>query len=200
MKRLSRVCFILALGIWVWVEAPSSARAECATGYTSVPVPLCVKNTFTVGYTTIPTAGSGNSYTAGYNFANGPYTMPQDGTIQSCSVWLAASPSGLMQCGIYAAASMSQPGMLIAKSAQFTPVAGWNTVPTTTNPLVTNGSTIFMGAIDTVSNATLADANAGFNLYGDNDSETTLQTTFLNPAHLDASTFQLGAYATFDCQ
>ncbi len=175
----------------------SPAFAECAVGYTQVTVPLCQQNSFTVGYTTTPTAGFGNSYTAGYNFANGPYTMPQSGTIQSCSVWLASGPSGQMQCGVYSAISYSQPGTLLAASAQFTPVAGWNTVATTTNPVITSGASIFMGAIDTASSPTLADAHTGFNLYGDNDSETTLQTTFLSPAHLDASAFQLGAYATF---
>jgi hypothetical protein len=155
-------------------------------------------SSFNVGYTTTPTGGSGNSYTAGYNFANGPYTMSGTGTIQSCSVWLATGPSGSMECGVYSAVSSSQPGTLLAHSGSFTPVAGWNTVVTTTNPSVTSGTVIFMGAIDTVSNATLEDSNSGFNLYGDNDSETTLQTTFLNPANLDASTFQLGAYATFN--
>lgn len=188
---------LLAVLLVAWA-AP--AFAECASGYTQVSVPICQQNggsNFNVGYTTTPTGGSGNSYTAGYNFANGPYTMPQSGAVQSCSVWLASSPSGQMQCGIYSAISSSQPGTLLAASAQFTPVSGWNTVPTTSNPSVASGTSIFMGAIDTVSNQTLADAHSGFNLYGDNDSETTLQSTFLNPAHNDASTFQLGAYATF---
>jgi hypothetical protein len=154
---------------------------------------------FTVGYTTTPTAGAGNNYTAGYAFANGPYTMPQSGVIQSCSIWFATGPTGTVQIGIYSAISSSQPGTLLAKTAQFTPVAGWNTVVTTTNPTVTSGTQIFMGAVDTVSDQTLADANAGFTLYDSGNGFSTLPATFKNPANgPDATSFQLGAYATFN--
>lgn len=151
---------------------------------------------FTVGYTTTPTAGGGNSYTAHFNFANGPYTMPQSGIIQSCSFFLTGSVSGTAQLGVYADSSGS-PAALLAATATFGAVTGWQTVNTTSNPTITAGAVVWMGAVDTVSDGTLADANSGFTLYSGASSVSVLQNPFGSKT-LQASNFQLGAYATFN--
>ena len=151
---------------------------------------------FTTGYTTTPTGGAGNSYTAHFNFANGPYTMPQDGTIQSCSVFLTGSVSGTMQIGIYSDVSGS-PTTLLANTSTFAASTGWNaSIATTSNPLVTAGTVIWMGAVDTVSDPTLEDTNSGFTLYSGASGVSTLQTPF-GTKTLQGSNFQLGAYCTF---
>ena len=151
--------------------------------------------TFTVGYTTTPTAGAGNSYTANFNFANGPYTMPQDGILKSCSFFLTGSVSGTAQLGVYGSTG-GLPGALLAVTSPFSAVTGWQTVATTTNPTIAAGTVIWMGAVDTVSNPTLRDANVGFTLYSGASGVSTLQNPF-GTATNQGNSFQLGAYATF---
>lgn len=157
---------------------------------------LAQAGTFTVGYTTTPTAGAGNNYTAHFNFTNGSYTMPQSGIIQSCSFFLTGTVTGTAQLGVYSDSSGS-PTNLLANTATFSAVTGWQTQNTTTNPTITAGTVVWMGAVDTVSDGTLADANSGFTLYSGASGVSLLQNPF-GTKTLQASNFQLGAYCTFN--
>jgi len=131
MNRLL-ISFIAFLGLTI------AANAQCATGYTQLSnVFACQLVGFNVGYTTTPTA-SAETPALTYVLANGPYTMPQAGAIQSVSVYLTGAVTGIL--GVYdATGSGGKPGALIATTASTSLVAGWNTVATTTHPSLTSG-------------------------------------------------------------
>jgi hypothetical protein len=101
---------------------------------------------FTVGYTTTPTANS-SSRVSGQVCVNGTYTMPQDGILQSVSIYLAAAQtSGNGLLGVYSD-NAGTPNSLLATTATYTMAAGWNTVSTTTNPTITSGTKIWIAGV-----------------------------------------------------
>lgn len=66
--------------------------------------------------------------------------LPGAGTLQTMSFYV-ATVGGQMRLGIYKADGPNGgPGTLVAQTAAFTPVVGWNTKPTTTTPVMAVGN------------------------------------------------------------
>lgn len=65
-------------------------------------------------------------------------TLSQSATIQSLSYYVATT-SGQLRLGIYNN-SGNAPGTLVAETAAFTPVAGWNTQPVQTQTVLPAGT------------------------------------------------------------
>jgi hypothetical protein len=157
--------------------------------------------TFTVGYTTTPSGGT-NAPTAGYAISNGPFTMPQNGTLQSMSVYLTASvTTGFI--GVYdATGAGGTPGNLIATSASSSFASGWNTINTTTNPLITSGTNIWPAVLGVSSAMSLEiDNNSGvtgnLGYYFDSSGNTFLPASF-GTTHSGDPNEVWGIYGTFN--
>jgi hypothetical protein len=92
-------------------------------------------STVTIGETTQLTAGDdGNGNLLIVQLA----TLSQQATLESLSFYVTAA-AGVLVLGVYNSTVAGVPGTLIAQTAEFTPVKGWNTKPTTTNPLLAPG-------------------------------------------------------------
>jgi hypothetical protein len=153
---------------------------------------------FNVGYTVVPTGSTGNSFTVNVLFAQGPYIMPRSGTLQSCSVWLrTAGGTSSFLLGLYGPLGVNQPGSLIATTATFATVVGWQTWPTTTHPVVAGGQVVWMGARDSVADGATQDSPTGTNLLNGTTVAGALTNPFTNAATLASSNWATGWYCTF---
>src|SRR5262249_9551888 len=68
-----------------------------------------------------------------------PATLSQQATLQSLSFDVTTAAGNLV-LGIYKDNGSGYPGALVAQTAEFVPVKGWNTKPTTTTPTLTPGT------------------------------------------------------------
>jgi len=149
---------------------------------------------FNVGYTTTPT-GFSVSPAASYPLVDGPYTMSQDGILQSVSIYLIGSVTGFV--GIYDATGASGgPGNLIATSASTSLVSGWNTVNTTTTPLMTNG-TVFWPAAMAISAVLPVESDSGTTNYYYGTSGNSFFPSAFGTINLGGASEAWGIYATF---
>jgi hypothetical protein len=102
---------------------------------TSTPTATATPSVITIGETNIFKAkisGNGNRLVAQQ------VTLSQSATIQSLSYYVSTT-SGELRMGIYDS-NGSNPGNLIAETAAFTPVLGWNTQPVLTPTLLPAGT------------------------------------------------------------
>jgi len=101
---------------------PSSPTAIGSPSPTRTPTPTLSGNLITLGETNIlSTSYSGN----GNRLVAQQVTLSQSATIQSLSYYVSSS-SGQLRLGIYNNTA-TRPGTLLAQTAAFTPVVGWNT-------------------------------------------------------------------------
>jgi hypothetical protein len=91
--------------------------------------------TETMGQTAVLTEGDNGN---GNLLIAQPATLAAQGTLQSLSFYVTTTGSDLV-LGVYKDNGGS-PGALVAQTAQFTPVKGWNTQPTTTTPTLAAGN------------------------------------------------------------
>jgi len=164
---------------------------------------LCASSaqaSFVVGYNTIP--GSTGSFALGAGsafFGGGPYTMPQDGALQSVSYWAPGATGGNNFLGVYADNGSNKPNTLLATSAANTIASGWNTFAMTTNPKITRGTKIWFAILPvSVSPTFWNDAGKPSNIcwYDTAGSNTTLPASFSGTNTFSNSTG--GLYATFN--
>jgi hypothetical protein len=154
---------------------------------------------FNVGHTSIPTSGT-NAPATHYTLTDGSYTMPQDGILQSVSVYLTASvTTGFI--GVYdATGTGGKPGNLIATSASSSFASGWNTIPMTTNPTMTNGTVFWLAVLGISSSMSLEYDTTGIaGYYFDNagGSDTVLPSSY-GTANLGDGGETWGIYGTFN--
>jgi len=119
--------------------ATSTATPTATFTSTSTPTatftPTSTGATITVGETSVLSmnySGLGNRLVAQQ------VTLSQSATIQSLSYYVGTA-SGQLRLGIYNNAG-SNPGTLLAQTAAFTPVVGWNTQPVPTPTLLPAGT------------------------------------------------------------
>ncbi len=92
--------------------------------------------TINVGQTTVlGTPDNGNANL----LVSQPITLSQPGTIQSESFYVTTAAGGLV-LGLYLDNGGSYPGALVATTAMFTPVVGWNTQPVVAPTLCAAGT------------------------------------------------------------
>ncbi|MCC6300837.1 MAG: VCBS repeat-containing protein, partial [Anaerolineales bacterium] len=108
-------------------NTPTRTSAPTATATLSA--------TITLGETTILSA---NYSGMGNRLAAQQVTLSQSATIQSLSYYVSTA-GGQLRLGIYNN-NGSNPGTLVAETAAFTPVAGWNTQPVLTPVLLPAGT------------------------------------------------------------
>jgi hypothetical protein len=119
-----------------------TAVARDAAGNTTTSSPISVSvtggtNSFKIGETNI--LGSADDSNGNLLLAQST-TLSQTATIQSLSFYVTTA-SGNLRLGIYDASGPGGgPGTLKAQTASFTPVTGWNTADTTTNPTLSPGT------------------------------------------------------------
>jgi Zn-dependent metalloprotease len=105
--------------------------------YTPYPPPPCVVNT--VGYTT-----EFGSTTTSANRRAQPFTMPENGTIESVTMYHAAG-SGKMILAVYDDEGSPQDRIAVTEETDVTAdSAGWQTIPLVSPVDVTGGSTIWL--------------------------------------------------------
>jgi hypothetical protein len=66
-------------------------------------------------------------------------TLSAAGTLQSLSFYVTQA-TGTLVLGVYTVTPSGMPGTLVAQTAEFTPVNGWNVASTTTNPTLQAGN------------------------------------------------------------
>lgn len=66
-------------------------------------------------------------------------TLSQSATIQSLSYYV-QTPGGQLRLGIYNNSASNTPGILVAQTAAFTPIAGWNTQPVISQTVLPAGT------------------------------------------------------------
>lgn len=109
-------------------DAASNTSAQSTAA--SATTQAASASTETMGETTILTTGdSGN---ANFLLAQNA-TLPSAGSLQSISFYVTTA-AGQLRLGVYTDAS-GVPGTLVAQTAAFTPVVGWNTVALTSSSL-----------------------------------------------------------------
>jgi len=107
-------------------STPTTAGSPTATGSST---------TITIGETSV----LGMSYSGiGNRLVAQQVTLSQSATIQSLSYYVATA-SGQLRLGIYNN-SGTMPGTLVAQTAAFTPVVGWNTQPVLTQTVLPAGT------------------------------------------------------------
>ncbi|HMR99680.1 MAG TPA: hypothetical protein PKE62_10510 [Anaerolineales bacterium] len=112
--------------------SPTPSRTPTAT-FTFTPTSS--SGTFNVGETTV----LGNAYSGlGNQLVAQQVTLSQTATIQSLSYYVSTAV-GQMRLGIYSNVA-SGPGSLMAQTAAFTPVTGWNTQAVVTPTQLTAGT------------------------------------------------------------
>jgi len=115
--------------------ATSTTVPSSTPAVTSTPTTIPSGNTITVGETNILSitySGNANRLIAQQ------VTLPQSATIQSLSYYVATA-GGQLRLGVYNN-SGNNPGTLIAQTAAFTPVVGWNTQPVLAQTLLPAGT------------------------------------------------------------
>jgi Putative Ig domain len=122
-----------------------SATNASGTGNQNLMLTIGSGGAIQVGYTTIPTGLNGaGSWTAGGTLNAWNYAPPRNGTAVSIAIYVNSGSAGTSNLlGIYSS-SGGAPGTLLASTANFTPVAGWNTVNLTTPLSVTSGTQYFL--------------------------------------------------------
>ena len=113
----------------------ATSAADTTKSASATVTVTAVTSTFTIGYTTLFTStdnGNANVLKAM------KVTLSQAATIKSLSMYV-GTVGGQLTLGIYTDASGS-PGTLVATTASFTPVAGWNTAVTTASPSLAAGT------------------------------------------------------------
>ena len=152
---------------------------------------------FNVGYNVVPTGGNFALGTGDTFFGGGPYTMSQDGILQSVSYWANGATGGNNFLGVYADNGSNKPSTLIATSAAATLASGWNTFTMTTNPTITRGTKIWFAILAvTVSPSFENDAGKPSNICWYDTGDTTLPASFTGTNTFSNSTG--GLYATFN--
>jgi hypothetical protein len=112
----------------------STALSFSAAGQTSQGAPA---PTVRIGTTAVLTAADGGN---GNLLLAQEATLSQSATIQSISFYVTAA-SGSLVLGVYSANGPSGgPGTLVAQTAAFTPLVGWNVASTTTKPVLSAGN------------------------------------------------------------
>jgi hypothetical protein len=119
---------------------------EGPAGEAPPPPPPCVPmgcDEFAIGNTTVETRVGG----AITSIEAQQYVMPEDGTIDSISLYHEGGSSGVWTFGVYDATGPSgAPGSLIATTLE-TPIAeqeGWQTIPLTASVAATGGQTVWL--------------------------------------------------------
>ncbi|MDE3095515.1 MAG: hypothetical protein KGK07_05900 [Chloroflexota bacterium] len=126
------------------VPTATAAPPPTATS-TSAPTPTSTAGpapTSTVVATTFGrTTAAGFNDSSDWGYLNGALaTLPLAGDINSLSVYVGSTSRGAhLRLALYSAAKNS-PGSLIAETAPAPARLGWNTLPTTTTPLVSAGT------------------------------------------------------------
>ncbi len=115
---------------------PTRTPTVAATAtFTPTRTPTASSGTITIGETNVlSTNYSGN----GNRLLAQQVTLSQSATIQSLSYYVATT-GGQLRLGIYNN-SGNRPGALLAQTAAFTPVVGWNTQPVITPTLLPPGT------------------------------------------------------------
>jgi hypothetical protein len=158
-------------------------------------------NAFTVGYSTAPTGGSYSPSPDATLCTTEPWTMPQDGTAQSISMYFPSggAATGGNYMGIYSDSSSLPANKLAQTSAFIYPTtAGFITVNTLTNPVITSGSTIWLCFLfgSTTSGTVKYDSDAANVTKYDAGGEATFPNPVVNSGGFGGN--KPGLYATFN--
>jgi hypothetical protein len=99
-----------------------------------------VTSTITIGETVVPTATNSIDYGNGNYLLAQQATLTQSATLQSLSFYVEKA-DGKLTLGVYGQnATGTGPGTLVAETASFTPAAGWNTQPVTSQVVLSPGT------------------------------------------------------------
>jgi hypothetical protein len=126
-----------ASGIYTFRVTVRDSEGLTATSNVSVTVNPQTSSSLTFGESTLlPNIDGGN----GNLLVAMQAAVPQGGTLQSLSFYI-TNAVGQLRLGVYDASGPNGgPGALVATTAEFTPVVGWNTVPSTTAVTLPTGT------------------------------------------------------------
>lgn len=134
---------------------------------------------FNLGQTAI--AGTNGTYVGGQTSISGPYAMTKTGMLYSVTIYSRIATGATAFLGVYDnTGSGSIPNLLLAKTLPFVPVStGWQTILTSTNPIIFNGTNINIGVLAvTTTMGGVFDSAGPAKFYFDNS---TSETQFANP-------------------
>lgn len=117
-------------------QCPIYAKDSAGTTvYVPIFVDIPTTQSVSFGQTSIlPNADNGN----GNLIFTQLVSITQSGILQSLSFYV-TTIGGQLELGLYSTVA-NKPATLVASVSAFTPVAGWNTKPTTTNPTIAVGT------------------------------------------------------------
>jgi hypothetical protein len=171
-----------------------SATNSSGTGNATLALTINATSGFKVGYQTIPTAIVGGP-PQHVTSPSGPYTMPQTGTLQSVSAYLTSSSTCIL--GVYDnSGAGGSPRTLLATTASASCVSGWNTLATTTHPVITSGTVINLAILPISTTPSMPyDTANPITFYEDSGGDNVMPATF--GATNSFGHIQVGIYATF---
>jgi PKD repeat protein len=115
------------------VTNTAGSDAETKTDYITV-----IEEIFTVGYTT----AFGSSSTSSYRRAM-PFTMPEDGTIVSVTMYHTGGSGDMIFC-VYDGSSSPQNRLAVTPTTSVSGSTGWQTINLTGSAYVSQGSTVWL--------------------------------------------------------
>ena len=166
-----------------------TVTAKSASGTTSASATITittVATTINVGQTAIGTIA--DSQNANVIIAQS-VTLPQPGALQSLSMYV-RTVGGQLRLGLY---SGNTPTTLIAQTAAFTPVAGWNTQPAVSAQLP--AGQYWLASFSQLNSLVLTKNSGGSAYYKPGQTFGAMPATFPSAPSTEASTWSV--YGTF---
>ena len=147
---------------------------------------------FELGYTT---TSIGSLYNlVGVTVANGPYIVPNSGTIESISVNCSTGRNSTLSLAVYSDVA-GKPGSLLAQATGGPSHDAWNTINTTANPLFVAGQVVWLAYLSVVNSDTVRADPSSETVYNDAGGDLALPNPYLSPTFVANESRSL--YATF---
>ena len=151
---------------------------------------------FNVGRSSI--GGNAGTYNAGVTGLGGPFVMPQDGVLQSASVYISSASGSAFFLGVYDnTGAGASPGNLLATSASaIDSTTGFVTLPMLTNPTILNGVSFNVAVLAPTVTINGVFANTGEAFYFDSGGDSVLPAIY--PGGTTFAAVGISIYATFN--